>query len=389
MKVFSFINRQDENSADYSEAFFPYLDRSARIPAQRVRDVIELWFANYPVDEQKEMLYRLRSKDDRDFCPAFFELYIHEILHRLGYKVAIHPKVESGSKTPDFLVTSDEEEFYIEVVTPSERGPKDIVGETLLNMALDKINEIESTDFLIELRIRGLPKKPLPGKSYQSELRSWIGDMNYDIIRMIYDEKGLEGMPEKNFSYPGGQITVRPIPKYENRGQNCTLIGEHSMGIRKLNTSGAIRKAIDDKKSRYGDLGKPYILAINVITMSLDEVNIMDALFGSEQYIFNMDNSSNNPPLMSRANDGSWSTTKGTKVSGILVTRSLSPWTVSACNLTLYQNPWAKYPYHGNLNRLPVAEPRSDGHVYWIDGIHSREILGLPERWPENEVVET
>ena len=51
------------------------------------------------------------------FESAFWELYLHELHSRLGFRVDVHPP---GPRTthPDFLLTRGSERFYLEAVVP-------------------------------------------------------------------------------------------------------------------------------------------------------------------------------------------------------------------------------------------------------------------------------
>jgi hypothetical protein len=64
------------------------------------------------------MLRRLKV----DFPSAFFELFLHELLLRLGCNVEVHPDPGTGSsRRPDFLVTDpDGQQFFLEAVLATD-----------------------------------------------------------------------------------------------------------------------------------------------------------------------------------------------------------------------------------------------------------------------------
>ena len=151
----------------------------------------------------------------------------------------------------------------------------------------------------------------------------------------------------------GLNFNLTSIPKHKNRGKLERFIGSKSNGFDWVNTKAAIRKAIERKSGRYGEFEKPFIIAINVISLSCDHEDIIDALFGTEKYILNYFDNNLVPPKAVRVKDGKFQNDINTRCSGVLIVKSLNPWNVSSKNLTLYLNPWAKNPYNGKLLNLP------------------------------------
>jgi hypothetical protein len=60
-------------------------------------------------------------------------------------------------------------------------------------------------------------------------------------------------------------------------------------GFELTKTKDAIRDAIGKKATRYGSLDRSYIIAVNVLSPFVDQEDILDALFGSEQVTFPLD----------------------------------------------------------------------------------------------------
>jgi hypothetical protein len=82
-----------------------------------VRGVIEDWFARFPTVAQKDLRSRFRSDDNSRCLGAFWELYLHEVHLRLGFKLERDPKVPGTTKRPDFLVRGGAQPFYLEATT--------------------------------------------------------------------------------------------------------------------------------------------------------------------------------------------------------------------------------------------------------------------------------
>ncbi len=94
MTIFSEIVRTFHEGKPYGEPDFSYLDRSARPEAVRVRAALESWLLRYPAADIPNMVARLRNGSDAEFASATFEIYLHEILLRLGFEVDGNPPAE-------------------------------------------------------------------------------------------------------------------------------------------------------------------------------------------------------------------------------------------------------------------------------------------------------
>ena len=69
---------------------------------QPARDELERWYARFP-DRDGDLRSRFRGRDS-SHDGAFFELFLRELLSRLGFSVEVHPTLKKGSR-PDFLVS--------------------------------------------------------------------------------------------------------------------------------------------------------------------------------------------------------------------------------------------------------------------------------------------
>ena len=144
-------------------------------------------------------------------------------------------------------------------------------------------------------------------------------------------------------------------------------------------SEGSVRKALRRKGAKYGDLEAPYIIAVNYLSgWSFDKISHMAALFGGEE--FHHQRGAKELEIR-RRRDGFWAGPQGprhTRVSAVLLCK-VAPWSVADAFLCLYHNPWAQYPYSGELTRLPQAVPGIK--MNWLEGVRSGELLGLAPNW--------
>lgn len=179
-------------------------------------------------------------------------------------------------------------------------------------------------------------------------------------------------IPNAKSSAARGRTGIRPI-------------GMQLTGIELTKTKEAIQKAIGKKDSRYGVLDRPYIIAVNVLSPFVDQEDILDAHFGSEQVTFPLDMPDDQSLFFSQARDGMWfrpSGPKNTHVSDVLIVKNLTAWTIGHSDVTLYHNSCAQYRNAGAMTTLSQALPEN-GKIIFKNGVHLRDLLGLEMNWPE------
>ena len=387
--IFSDIERTFSGSKPYGEPDFEYLDRSARIESERVRNTITEWLNNFPESDRNEVISRLKSGDRIHFLSASFELYIHEILIRLGYKVSTHPDTSSEKTTkPDFLVRNIEtgEEFYVEAVLATGQSSDERAAESRKNIIINSINELNSPNFYLSLSADGTPETSPSGKKIKKELTKWLNELDPDEVSKNVMSSGHKAFPRIEINQDGWNVEFSAIPKSpERRGlENSTTIGALSNGAQWLSTWKSIRDAVLKKGNYYGDIDLPLLVAVNVGRFKVDNIDSMQALFGQERHIFNS-NQLDAEPRFDRALNGVWQGPKGIRykrISGVIISPDITPWTYGARNICTYVNPWANHAVCGALFQLSHAQVNED-EMEWIEGNHPRKLLGLHDGWPE------
>ena len=101
--LFSVRERTDPRPSREGETRFEFLDRVAGPFWDRLRSLLEGWFAEYPATESLDLAQRFRSDDDQHDA-AWWELYLHRVLTATGHRLTPHPEVPNTTKRPDFLV---------------------------------------------------------------------------------------------------------------------------------------------------------------------------------------------------------------------------------------------------------------------------------------------
>jgi hypothetical protein len=382
MQLFDDIIRNHMGPALHAESTFEYLNRSARPSSGRIRQLLDEWFARYPCQHQAELRERFRAP--RENASAFFELSLHALLCKLGYSVEVHPVLEHASTHPDFAVTTAGDDlFYLEAQVVTGESAAEAAARARKERVYDALDRLESLDFFIGMRTRGAPETPPPARCMRSFLLKHLSSLDSDLLIQQAESRGLEAMPRWHFQHDGWDMEFFPIAKGpEARGKP----GVRPLGIRfeafwNVQTADSIRKAVEGKGHRYGTPASPYVVALNVLDESMDNLDLAEALFGKQLPIGEVDLAA---LLEDPQAEGAWISggePRWTRVSAVLLTVWLRPWSIARAGIFLCHHPWAKLPVESELTGLSRLVP-VDNRMQWQPGLSLANILGLPPEWP-------
>ncbi|MBL7074300.1 hypothetical protein ISS37_03560 [candidate division KSB1 bacterium] len=394
MKLFDDIARNEIRPTNYTEPRFDYLNQSARLEYEKIRNLLEQWFELFPFEAQSELRSRLRSKDDRQHLSAFFELYLYELLSQSGFCVKVHPNIEDQKTHPDFSVLKGgKPQFYLEATLSSSSETKKS-ATARENRVYDVINKMDSPNFFIGIRVRGTPATPPPGNKIRRFLEAKLAKLDPDEIAKRFKVDGFKAIPSWTWKHDSWQITFHPIPKLASaRGKPGVLpIGMLTQGPYLDAPYIGLRESIKNKATKYGNLNLPYVVAINVINdFGTDDIDINKALFGKEQVkiIFRENNLIDQQ--LGRKPNGAWYGPNGPKnrrVSAALIAVNLFPWRIAKVTPILWHNPWANYPLSPDNWPSPQLVPNfKNNQIEKRDGKSGLQMLRLYPNWPIRERI--
>lgn len=385
--IFDDFVRTDASPKRNRESSFDFLNRAARQEIERVREFVESCAGGYPKSEIDELAARIRSGNDKNFSSATFELLLYAALERLNFKLEPHPQLSNGSKArPDFLVTTpDKNHFYLEAVLASEITGANGGGDAIKGTVFDALNEVSHPNFLINVMDQGRPTTQPSGKKLAREILNWLNSLDPDEVTSLAERYGFDAMPAYKWEYEDWSVTFRPIPiKVERRGKAKSLIGSAMGNAGFIDNWTPIRDAVKRKGSKYGELDLPLLVAVNMDTFALDEIDEMQALFGQEKYVFTA-GSVGTEPRMKRAPNGAWYGPNGpqyTRVSGAWIFNDLSPYSVAGRRNTIYLNPWAAFSLSESVTLFPHVRA-IENEMKYAKGMSLGEVFKLDESWPE------
>lgn len=383
---FSDFVRTDESPRRAPESSFRFLDRSARSEIARVRAFMHKAVSRYPEHERDEIIARLQSENEVNFRSASFEVLLHEGLLRLGFTLTVHPDPETGvAKRPDFLVRAqDGAEFFLEAVLAGEQDGRNPAGEAMKNSTIGLLDATPHANFLLDVQSDGSPTTQPSGRDLTRRAHEWLSSLDADHLRVLLVERGLDQMPTLIWTHEKWELCLRAIPlPAERRGAATRLVGAQGDGVRWVNAWEPLRNAVKKKASRYGDIAKPLIVAVNADRFHLDEIDEVQALYGEDQWVEIIGHPDQGGPQ--RLQNGAWRGPHGPqsrKVSGVWFFNDLTPYTLASRRATLYLNPWAHIPAPPVLERFPTRR-LIDDELVAADGIALRMVFGIHAEWPE------
>jgi hypothetical protein len=362
--LFDEIQRTYSGPPDYNESKFKW---TARPKSAYLRKIIQQWFDDFHAsDKKRERVHReFRLEDDRKHLGAFFEIYLHHLLTRIGFEVMVEPdwtdwsdrpeRSEQSKRKPDFLLKGKgETPILIETtcIMPDEIfGPK----KKLENRILDEINRrVNSPNFFLFIIINQAPKGGLPPyKKLCEQIERDLEKLDPDeVARRIEesDDPRFEPVPSIPWNHDSWDIRILAFPKKKLglKGANNRPILGRSYPL-SGNSVSQIHSSIDRKYKRYGKyLAKPFLVAINVLDTRFEpDYDIPDALFGTR-----IPTDGYAEPTQQRIPDGSWYGPRGyqkTRMSGLIVFSGLTIKTIGICFPVLWHHPHAQNPFDPHL----------------------------------------
>jgi hypothetical protein len=389
VKLFDDRDRTDLGPARYGESHSAYLQRTARPEFALVRAAMEEWLNEYPKSHRRKLARRLALPDDVHFEAAFFELYIHRLLRALGGKVRVEPKLSGSQGRPDFEVRFEQPpRILVEAVTVDEVSRSERAARARLQDVYDALNKVSAPDYFFRVAHSGEPRTPIPGKRVRHQVQQFVNHLNYEEVRQLAGANDFDSLPSITLSHDGCEVTVSAIPVSLDRRdapdhRPVGVIG--ALGASWVDHHTPIRDAVRKKARKYGRLRRPLLIAVNAVDMYPEKIDIMQALFGTEQYVIRGGPGwPKSEPEFSRKRDGAFIAPRGpinTRVSAVMIVSSLLPWTVAVHPPVVYHNPWARYPIGADLLPLTAHRPQANEMVE-TPGQPIEEILQIPARWP-------
>lgn len=213
----------------------------------------------------------------------------------------------------------------------------------------------------------------------------------HEILRCQSDKVSVEPDIEEGSTHPDFLVSCGELKFYveaivpelpKDAATNTIIQGGASFGGQGATM---IRKAIKKKATYHEELGRPYLIAINV-NWSLPDNHVINALFGNSCVQVNRETRD-----VSHGRDfrtGKLTNPKGlpqnTRVSGLIILENLTPLGIAESTPVLWHAPCAKHPFPPERWQLPqqILDAGKGTHEK-KDGKSISDLLELPPNWPE------
>jgi hypothetical protein len=175
--------------------------------------------------------------------------------------------------------------FVLEATLATNQTDKELREEALFNKLFDEFDRlVESSDFFISIELRGTPKQQPSTTDIVAFLQKQLAGLDPDELTGAYLQYGHRALPKWTYPIDDGcyfeflpvarKAEVRHLPNTRPLG----AIGSEGYCVDDV---APIRKKILKKANRYGTLDRPYVIAVNLMSPTVERDDVGEALYGA------------------------------------------------------------------------------------------------------------
>lgn len=384
------MTRNSTERKQGAESTFDFLQRVAGDFWDDVRQLLDEWVDHLPLGERADIVGRLRSGDEVGFKGAVWELFLHECLIEMGFKVTFHPDVPNTTTHPDFLAESDDCSFYLEatVVHEDEVDRGDGKRKAVIYEEINK--RVTSEDVFLHVEFPRESEYAPAVSRLGNALDAYLAnEMNLDTVRLQYDDGGLldvDSFTWDDSDNSGWIVRATPIPKAAP-GPSDRIVGVMGGKAGSVDDVSPIRKSLTRKASRYGkSMERPYIIAVQSDRKFTDEIDVISALFGDEVVLVDK---ATGDACEDRIPNGLWRRKKGhaaKNVSAVVATSDFGLPYRRDLTLTCYLHPDPDIPLTCATEFMRTRRVEHDGTLSDSKPTEVPPALRpLPAEWPRGK----
>lgn len=367
MALFEDNPRTEPGLMAHAEDMYSFLDRVDDPVFDRIRQVLNDWFARYlvlqPAKAANDVAGRMRSKQPLQFEGAFWELYLHEVHVRLGFEVATCPE---DVRHPDFVLTKQNHRLYLEAtVTGKNPGlPSSPSGAAQIH---DWINSAHDRKFFVRVEVIEAGDATPKRREVTEPLEAWLRGLSnhWHALRDAVERGERPDFPRRQVPVRGWLLEFEAYPKSEKARaeRSFPMIGVYpAQAAWEGHSAAIVRGKIEGKARHYGDLDAPFVVAVHDVTPFASRGVMKEALFGLDR------------PF--------WEAHRGVpnRVSAVLAASDFGMSSPARKTPELWINPYARHPLAKGLLPWPVvgeSGASSGGPV-----IDPASLFELPNDWP-------
>jgi hypothetical protein len=380
--------RTDGSPKGHLEGTFEFHDRASTQFWAEVRRVINEWFAHYPAGAREDLRRDLTSSSDRASEAAMWELMLHELYFRAGFDLEVHPELPGSSRRPDFLVSRGHEAFLLEARVVNDESDEDRLRERRRRAIYELIDRVRPDAFYVRLEILRDGEQQPRVRTLEARLQGWLESLDPDVVEAdLVGAQDFRAAPTFEFESRGWHLRFYAIAaRAERRGRlSGGVLGILPGGTFVGDPARAVRSALREKGSRYGDTPLPLVLAFAIEGLLIKQDHVESALFGTT--VAELD--SRDPTVVIseyRKDDGYFAPQRGRRVAGVVTVPTPRPMFAPQLTPHLWLNPWAERPFAAErLWAWTTVSPNDRTLEHGAATVTPAQLLGLAEPWPPGE----
>jgi hypothetical protein len=241
---------------------------------------------------------------------------------------------------------------FLEAVLATDTSDSAAAAERRENILLDSLDGLECEEYFIGVEVIRESERPGSGRRLRQFVSEQVRQLDHAEVCRALEQPGTPTLPTFIYEDDGWKIKLTASPKSRPGKARGRAIGFEVTGMHQIDSAGPLKSALKKKAGRYGDVGAPFVIAVNALDMLVDDIDFREALLGTE-YIEVKQTLNGVRTIEARHPDGLWTSNSGpsyARVSGVLFTwKARSSNFLVGAEARLYLNPWAAHPYSGEL----------------------------------------
>jgi hypothetical protein len=379
--LFDERRRDDASPGRTGELRWRFLDRVDDPAFDRVRRLLNRWYADYPPAHRAMLRGNLEGREAEQSDSAWFELYLHELHRKLGFDVIVEPPLPDVGGDPDFLVSKDDEPFVLEATIIGDTQDRGHFGRRA--EVVKAIERIESPDFGLYFHIEAEGHYSPPMRRVRQDVEAWLSGLDWEVERRKMaaapDESALETFRAESGEWRFSFDAIPRAPDRRGASDQTILIGPSDGGVFDHPTT--LLDSLGRKAAQCRGATVPVVIAARLDGMAVDGHDVRVALMGPSIGQLNPNDGSVAPTGehgagLYRDARGRW---RNRHIVGVLVwSTELRPWSVTRQSPVLWAHPDPSLRLPTNLpwDRIEL----SSNDLQAIDGIFDPSaVFDLPD----------
>lgn len=238
--LFDTFERTDASPSD-DEDSFSFLNRAAGPFWERVRVLVDAWFAAFPAEHMADLRQRFRGRAWGEHIGAWWELYLYTLFLTLGHAVEVHPELRGVPTRPDFRIDTESGPVLLEArhVQAGLASTQPTVGRNA--WITSPLNRLSHSRFTVGIRILARGLRQPPRDAVTAGVLEWLNDLDPDEL----SGTPAADLPRREQQAGKWRFELRAIPMSASTSRSDRrLVGLYPSSSGYDNTASALKTAL-------------------------------------------------------------------------------------------------------------------------------------------------